>query len=194
VTDAAASRTNRGRQVLGCERLGNVRARRRGSGREAAARGVAAYLADDDAEVYNLTEGAVRQDALGAALNLTALAAEAVADLAAVQGVRPRQALRALTADRLDPVAQIVYPARMDDYDWEMTRSKGWIEITVRWAEDEKAITFYDPVRLAQEVEAAVARQGYFAESAVIVVPAVTEEAVEAAVARLAQRRFVDIA
>jgi hypothetical protein len=46
---------------------------------------------------------------------------------------------------------------------------------------------------LAQEVEDAAARQCYFAEPALVVVPAVTEEAVEAAVAQLAQRRFADI-
>jgi hypothetical protein len=185
------------------ERLRNVRARRQDSGREAAVRGVAAYLADDDAEVYNLTEVVVRQDALGAALNLTALAADAVADLAASQGVQPGQALRALEVGRLDKpnrdlgpqsAAQIVYPASMDDYDWEMTKVKGWIEITVRWAENIKAITFYDPVRLAQEVADAVAGQGYFAESAVIVVPAVTKETVEAAIADLARRSFADLA
>jgi hypothetical protein len=179
-----------------------VRARRRDAGREAAAKAVAAYLADDDAEIYNATEVAVRQDALGAALNLTVLAAEAVIGLAASQGIQPEQALRALTADRLytaarepraQPAAQIVFPASMDDYAWEMTKAKGWIEITVRWAEGEKAVTIYDPVRLAQEVEDAVARQGYFAEPAVVVVPVVTEEAVEAAVAQLAQRRFADI-
>ncbi|GIF20034.1 hypothetical protein BJ973_002060 [Actinoplanes tereljensis] len=158
---------------------------------------MAAYLADDDAEVYNLTDAVVRQDALGAALNLTALAAEAVADLAASQGVQPGQALRALTADRLEaspePAAQITYPTSMDDYDWEMAKAKGWIEVTVRWADSSKAITIYDPVRLAQEVADAVAGQGYFAESAAVVVPAVTKEAVEDVIAQLARKRFTDV-
>ncbi|MEU4220638.1 hypothetical protein [Actinoplanes sp. NPDC026623] len=81
----------------------------------------------------------------------------------------------------------------MDDFDWAMTETKGWIEITVQWAGRRKRVTFYDPARLAQEVQSAVAQPGYFAESAVVVLPAVTREAIEAVVAQLAQRRFADI-
>ncbi|MEU4474300.1 hypothetical protein [Micromonospora sp. NPDC023888] len=44
---------------------------------------MAAYLANEDAEVYNVTDAAVKKDALAAALNLTALAADAVTALAA---------------------------------------------------------------------------------------------------------------
>jgi hypothetical protein len=167
-----------------------------------AAKGVAAYLADDDAEVYNLTEAAVQKNALTAALNLTALAAEAVAELAATRGLEAQQILQALTTGQLDtanhgfdpePAAQVIYPSSMDDYDWYMTESKGWIEVTVQWATRRKTITFYDPTRLAQEVQSAVTRSGYFAESAVVVLPAVTKEAIEAVVAQMAQRRFADI-
>jgi hypothetical protein len=50
--------------------------------RQAAADAVAAYLADEDADVHNITERAVREDASMAALNLTALAAAAVQALA----------------------------------------------------------------------------------------------------------------
>lgn len=137
-----------------------------------------------------------------AALNLTALAAEAVADLATVRGVRPELALRSLTVDRSgttdhdrerQPTVQVVYPGSMDDYDWATTEAKGWIEITVRSTGGEKSVTFYDPARLAQEVENAMTGPGYFAESAIVVVPAVTRETVEATIARMAQRGFADI-
>jgi hypothetical protein len=188
--------------ACGYGRLTTVRARRRDVGREAAAKGVAACLADDDAEVYNLTEAAIQENALTAALNLTALAAEAVAELAATRKVQPQQVLRSLTEGQFDTAnhslgrqlaMQAVYPASMDDYDWAMTEAKGWIEITVRSTEGEKAITFYDPARLAQEVQGAMTESGYFAESAVVVVPTVTREAIEAVIARLARSGFTDI-
>ncbi|GAA4955202.1 hypothetical protein [Actinoplanes utahensis] len=101
---------------------------------------MAAYLADDDAEVHDLTAAAVQKDALTAALHLTALAAEAVAGPAAARGLESQQILLALTTGRLDtahhgldpgPAAQVIYPQPMDDYDWYLTESKGWIEITV---------------------------------------------------------------
>ena len=57
---------------------------------------VAAYLADQDADVYNITNGALRQDALTAALNLTALSAAAVTALAAATGHTPRDTLRSI--------------------------------------------------------------------------------------------------
>ncbi|GAA2909249.1 hypothetical protein Acy02nite_88740 [Actinoplanes cyaneus] len=179
-----------------------MRARRENDDREVAAKGVAAYLADDGAKVYNLTEAAVQKNALTAALNLTALAAEAVAELAATRGLESQQILQALTTGQLDtadhgsvpePAAQVIYPASMDDYDWAMTETKGWIEITVQWDARRKTITFYDPTRLAQEVQSAATRSGYFAESAVVVLPAVTKEAIEAAIAQMAQRHFADI-
>jgi hypothetical protein len=163
---------------------------------------VAACLADADAEVYNLTEAAVRENPLTAALNLTALAAEAVAELAAARTVPPEQVLRSLSAGQFDKAdddldrqrtLQVVYPALMDDHDWAMTEAKGWIEIAVRSIEGEKAITFYDPVRLAQQVADAMTGSGYFAESTVVVVPTVTREAIEAVIARMAESGFADI-
>ena len=92
-----------------------------------------------------------------------------------------------------EPAVQVVYPFAMDDYDWAMTETKGWIEITVQWANRRKTINFYDPTRLAQEVQSAATRSGYFAESAVVVLPAVTKEAIEAVIAKMAQRHFAAI-
>ncbi|WP_406635956.1 hypothetical protein [Amycolatopsis sp. WGS_07] len=64
--------------------------------RSAAVEAVAAYLADEDADIYNLTDAAVRQDALLAALNLVALAAAAVTALAEATGRTPHEALRSI--------------------------------------------------------------------------------------------------
>jgi copper chaperone CopZ len=81
----------------------------------------------------------------------------------------------------------------MDDDDWTITEVKGWIEVTVSWPEGEKAITFYDPSRLTQEIRDGIAGHGYFAESAVVVVPTVTREAIEAAVAQMAESGFAEL-
>lgn len=175
-----------------------MRAKRHGAGRETAERGVAAYLADDEAEVHNVIEAAVRENALAAALHLTAIAGDAVSQLAAARRVGPEQALRLLTGPRDTAshcskrrlAAQVGYPGSMDDDDWAITEVKGWIQVTVTWPEGEKVITFYDPFRLAQEIDDGVAGHGYFAEAAVVVVPTVTREAIEAAVARMAESGF----
>ncbi|SCL20533.1 hypothetical protein GA0074692_0894 [Micromonospora pallida] len=146
---------------------------------------------------------------MAAALNLTALVADAVIELAASNGSKPQQILRSLGQGETgeswyssDPAnhspaqpgaVQVVYPASLDDYDWAMTEAKGWIEVVVHWSGREKAITFYDPTRLAQEVQSAMRVPGYFAERAVAVVPTVTREAIEAAVALMALRDFADV-
>lgn len=54
-----------------------------------AAEGVLAYLRDEDADLSNITDAAVAEDALAAAWNLTALAAASVALLAERTGVTP---------------------------------------------------------------------------------------------------------
>jgi hypothetical protein len=170
---------------------------------------VAAHLADEDAEVYNIIAAAIEEDALATALNLTALAAEAITALAATTARDPHDILRSLRRQSSEqpapprdpaddgagspPEVQVVYPDVMDDYDWAVTGDKGWIEVMVRWARGEKTITFYDPSRLAQEVQRATAQRGYFAEPTVAVVPYLTKEAIEAAVTIMAGRDFVDV-
>ncbi|MEU1968614.1 hypothetical protein ABZ541_23205 [Micromonospora sediminicola] len=58
--------------------------------------GVAAYLTDADADVYNITDAAVRDDGLVHALNLTALAAAAITALAGATGRTPLDVLRSM--------------------------------------------------------------------------------------------------
>jgi hypothetical protein len=86
----------------------------------------------------------------------------------------------------------IVYPVEMDEYAWWETERKGWIEVTVRWASGERAITFYDPTRLLQSVSAELARHSYFAER-IVVVPSVTRSALESAVSAMALQDFIEI-
>ncbi|GIF49372.1 hypothetical protein DFJ67_5476 [Asanoa ferruginea] len=163
--------------------------------RQAALDGVAAYLADDDAELYNVTDAATKEDAAAAAFNLTALAADAVTALAAATGRDPGEVLRTLREHGTEAAAavQVGYPHDLDEYDWTMTEAKGWIEVTVRWAGGDKVVTFYDPTRLAQEIQSALAGPGYFAERTLVVVPTVSKEAIEAVVARMAGHGFAEI-
>ncbi len=58
-----------------------------------AADGVLAYLRDEDADLSNITDAAVQEDALAAAWNLTALAAASINLLAERSGVTPEAAL-----------------------------------------------------------------------------------------------------
>jgi len=87
---------------------------------------------------------------------------------------------------------EIIYPCEMDDYAWFETESKGWIEVTIRWASGERAIVFYDPIRLAQSVQAGLERDTYFAER-IIVVPNVTEAVLVSTVAALAHHDFIGL-
>ena len=88
-----------------------------------------------------------------AGLQLTALAADAVVELAALRNVQPEEVLQSLTEGRPDTMnhrrehpqlaVRVIYPATMDEYDWAMTEAKGWIEVTVRSPEGVKGITFH---------------------------------------------------
>lgn len=89
----------------------------------------------------------------------------------------------------MDP--EVIYPVDMGEYEWWETESKGWLEVTVRWHTAERAITFYDPVRLSQSMNVDLARQGYFAER-IIVVPTLTREAVESAVRAIGEQGFTE--
>ena len=152
---------------------------------------VAACLADEEADVHNLTQHAVEEDALGAALRLTALAAYAIEALAAATGVTPEEVTGAALERMATP--QIIYPAEMTDFDWAMTASKGWIEVTVRYGGRSARLSFYDPARLAQATQDELARTGYFAERGLVVVPAVTRAAIETTVGALTQRGFAGL-
>lgn len=76
--------------------MANKQRRTRTEPRQAALDGIAAYLADEDADVHNITEAAVHADALGLALNLTAIAATAITALAEATGRTPTDVLRSM--------------------------------------------------------------------------------------------------
>ena len=88
---------------------------------------------------------------------------------------------------------RIKFPEAMDDADWAVQEAKGWLDVTVVWDGGERVLSFYDQNRLMQAVSADLARLGHFAAAGLVVVRRVTPEEIEAAVATIAERGFVDI-
>jgi hypothetical protein len=74
--------------------------------RRAAVEGVEAYLAGEDADVHNITDAAVQENAVMAALNLTTLAAAAVTALAEATGRTPYEALRSIDHAGVDQISR----------------------------------------------------------------------------------------
>lgn len=84
---------------------------------------------------------------------------------------------------------QIIWPDDFDKVAW-LIESKGWLQgIEVRLGEQSTELTFYDKVRLAQDIEDDLSSQGYFLERNVVVIDRVTKEAIEKVVARLVNTR-----
>lgn len=77
-----------------------------------AADGVLAYLRDEDADLSNITDAAVQQDALAAAWNLTALAASAIRLLAERTGVTPEASLAEVVERGYGGLFRAPQPAR----------------------------------------------------------------------------------
>lgn len=52
-------------------------------------------------------------------------------------------------------MTRIIPPADFDEYDWRLTESKGYLDVDVELGDGRVAqVSFYDPVRLAQDIEA----------------------------------------
>ena len=70
--------------------------RRREAAYQESADAVLSYIEGEDADLYNLLDGAAKADALGASYRLAFLAAKAVEELAAATGETPREVLERL--------------------------------------------------------------------------------------------------
>ncbi len=79
---------------------------------------------------------------------------------------------------------EIEFPERFDDFAWEV-ESKGWLSVVVTIGHRRFSVTVYDPIRLAQEIQDALARSGTFFEHNLLVVPIVTRAHVQAGIARI---------
>lgn len=87
---------------------------------------------------------------------------------------------------------RIEWPEGMDDFDWAMQEAKGWVDVTVAWDGGSRVVEVYDPVRLAQTVTGDLARLGRFSSRSLLVVPSITPENIETAMAAIADKGFFD--
>ncbi len=82
---------------------------------------------------------------------------------------------------------QLEFPDDFDDFAWEV-EAKGWIQGVVAIVNHRRyALTFYDPIRLAQDIENELGSGAVFFERNLVVVPSVTRTHMEAAVDVLAR-------
>lgn len=90
---------------------------------------------------------------------------------------------------------RVIFPDGFDErWEYEMP-AKGYIEgISIVFGDGSQfRVSFYDPVRLRQDLESGAEwRQPFFAEPGLIVVPEVTVEAIRCAVEALAREGFFD--
>ena len=76
-------------------------------------------------------------------------------------------------------IYQIIFPDDFDDYAWEV-ESKGWFNgVVVIFEGKEYRITFYDPVRLSQDVADEIFKYNFFFESNLVVIKIVNRENIE---------------
>lgn len=82
---------------------------------------------------------------------------------------------------------KLVFPDGFDDFVWEL-ESKGWLAGAVAVIDGRRyRVTFYDPTRLAQDIESELKQAELFFEPNLLVVPAVTRAHMETAIAVVAK-------
>ena len=88
----------------------------------------------------------------------------------------------------------IFFPEGFDDFAWE-AESKGWLQgAVVVIAGKRYNVIFYDPTRLAQDIEVALKESAVFFEPNLLVVPCVTRAHMEVAITTIARTgRFVNM-
>jgi hypothetical protein len=76
----------------------------------------------------------------------------------------------------------ILFPDGFDDYAWEV-QSKGWFsDVKLAVFGKQYRISFYDPVRLSQEIQDEILRGGVFFEPNVVVAQSINRQSVESAI------------
>src|SRR5712692_7288011 len=94
------------------------------------------------------------------------------------------------------PTFEVVFPKWYDERgEWE-ANEKGWLQgVEVRFSNgDVHALFFYDPVRLAQDLETD-AKHGrpFVAHPGMIVIPEITREAIVDVIGKLAEEAYFPI-
>lgn len=76
------------------------------------------------------------------------------------------------------------WPADIDTY----SQPKGWINLPVKSGGRTYSVTFFDPVRLGQEIGDALSQNAYFAELNLVVVDTIERATIDAALQSIANR------
>jgi len=75
----------------------------------------------------------------------------------------------------------LILPGDFDDYEWEVKAKGFYSEARLSVSGKRYRLTFYDPARLSQELEAALKRAELFFESNLVIVNSVTRSDMERA-------------
>jgi hypothetical protein len=89
---------------------------------------------------------------------------------------------------------KIELPTDFDDYAWEV-ESKGWLnDIVVSFEGVRYRVVFYDPTRLAQDIDEDLEENAVFLESNILVVKTVNRNYMEKAIEFIAQTgKYIDM-
>jgi hypothetical protein len=101
--------------------------------------------------------------------------------------------LREVTAHGEEAMSNVAFvlPADFDDYEWEV-KAKGWFsEARMSVSGKTYRLSFYDAVRLGQEIESELQRGSVFFEPNLVVIQAVTRSDMERAAELLVQSGHV---
>lgn len=89
---------------------------------------------------------------------------------------------------------ELELPEDFPEYAYEY-EAKGYLAgARIRRGAEQAQVVFYDPVRLAQDIEEELADAGHLAFANIVVVPQITPEAIARAVGDLAESGFVELA
>lgn len=89
-----------------------------------------------------------------------------------------------------DEAPALLLPDDFDDYAWEIEAKGVFLNVGVRLGDRIVNVTFYDPVRLQQEIESDLLAGRAFAVERLRVVSKVTRENMQAAIANLGHERI----
>jgi hypothetical protein len=83
------------------------------------------------------------------------------------------------------PIFSLVLPGDFDDYEWEVKVKGFFSEARLSVSGKRYRLTFYDPIRLNQEIEGELQRGELFFEPNLVIVNSVTRSDMERAVEAL---------
>lgn len=86
---------------------------------------------------------------------------------------------------------RIIFPNGFDDYAWEV-ESKGWLQGVIVILDGKKyPITFYDPVRLSQDIDGELSAEGFFFEGNLVVLKNIDRDSTERTIGKIVETGVV---